>query len=340
MFKLEYLIILLLATIFLSLFVKNKSKIGSFFHVLDIPTEGKIHKKTTPLIGSFPIMILSLVIIIYFGFTKKDYDSTYIIIYSYVFFIVGYLDDRYGLNAYLKLGISTIIIFLAINSVDFLMINKIYIKSLDKIVFLYNVKLFFTILCILLLINALNLMDGINGLASGFASAWMLSLSLISNNEIIFGLLFILSIFTFIVTFQIIRGDYFLGDSGTLFLGCLVGLFTLYIYNNQLVNGNFIEVEKIFIFFMIPGIDMLRLFLARITKKKDPFSRDLNHLHHLMLRKFTLYQTLIIYLLMFSTTNFLSYFNKVDAYLIIFIYSIIYIFFIFFSKKKFNQTSN
>ena len=339
MFKLEYLIILLLATIFLNLFVKNKSKIGSFFRVLDVPVEGKIHKNTTPLIGSFPIFILSLVIIVYFSLTKKNYDSVYIIIYSYVFFIIGYLDDRYGLNAYLKLGISTIIIFLAVNSFDFLVINKIYIKSIDKIVLLYNVKLFFTILCILLLINALNLMDGINGLASGFASAWMLSLSLISNNEQIFGLLFILSIFTFINTFLIIKGNYFLGDSGTLFLGCLVGLFTLYIYNNQLVDGNFIEAEKIFVFFMIPGIDMFRLFFTRITKKKDPFSRDLNHLHHIMLKKFSLNKTLLIYLLLFLSSNLLSYFNIIDAWLIIIIYSTIYIFFIFSYKKKFEKTS-
>ena len=81
MFKLEYLIILLLATIFLNLFLRNKSKIGSFFRVLDVPEEGKIHKSTTPLIGSFPIFILSLVIIIYFSFIEKNYDSAYIIIY-------------------------------------------------------------------------------------------------------------------------------------------------------------------------------------------------------------------------------------------------------------------
>ena len=338
MFKLEYLIILLLATIFLTLFVKNKSKIGHFFHVLDVPVEGKIHKRTTPLIGSFPILILSLVIIIYFGFTIKNYDLAFIVIYSYIFFIIGYLDDRYGLNAYLKLSISAIIIFIATNSFEFLVINKIYIKSIDKIILLNDIKFFFTILCVLLLINALNLMDGINGLASGFASMWMLSLSLITNNEQIFGLLFILSIFTIINTFQIIKGNYFLGDSGTLFLGCLIGLFTLYIYNNNLEADNLIEIEKIFIFFMIPGLDMFRLFLTRLTKKKDPFSRDLDHLHHLMLNSFTLYKTLSIYFSIFLITNLLSYFNVVNALLIIFTYLIIYVLFIFFAKKKFNQT--
>ena len=136
-------------------------------------------------------------------------------------------------------------------------------------------------------------------------------------------------------TFQIIRGYYFLGDSGTLFLGSLVSLSTIYIYNKKLIFGNFIELEKIFIFFMIPGIDMFRLFLTRLLNQKDPFSRDLDHLHHLMLKNFTLYKALVIYFFIFFTTNFLSYFNIIESYLIIIIYLIVYIFFVFFSKKKF-----
>ena len=229
-----------------------------------------------------------------------------------------------------------IITLIAVSSFEFFLIEEIYLKSLDKIVFLDKIKYFFTILCILLLINALNLMDGINGLVAGFSSLLLIILSLISNNQEIFGLLFIISIFMFINTFQIIRGHYFLGDSGTLFLGSLIALSTITIYNQQFMAGNLIPVEKIFIFFMIPGIDMFRLFLTRILKKKDPFSRDLNHLHHLMLKIFTLYQTLMIYLLIFFLTNLLSYYEVINTLLIIIFYLIVYIFFIFFSKKKFN----
>ena len=213
--------------------------------------KNKIHKRITPLIGSFPILILSLIILIYFSFININPDITYIVLYSYLFFIIGYLDDRFGLNAYLKLCVSIIIIYLAIGTVEFLTIDKIYVQTLDKMFVLGKIKLFFTILCILLLINAFNLMDGINGLASGFAAGWMLSLSLITSNEQIFALFFILSIFTLINTFQIIRGQYFLGDSGTLFLGCLIGLSTIYTYNEKLLVGNLVNVEKIFIFFMM-----------------------------------------------------------------------------------------
>ena len=188
--------------------------------------------------------------------------------------------------------------------------------------------------------NALNLPDGLNGLASGFASFWLLSLALISDDEIVFKILILLSIFSLINTFIILKGKYFLGDSGTLFLGSLIGILTIFVYNNKLNLGNSISVEKIFIFFMIPGIDMFRLFLTRLLKKKDPFKGDLNHLHHFMLKQFSLNKTLLIYLIIFLITNLLSYLNIINPILIIIIYLTIYVLFIFSSKKKLENTSN
>ena len=73
-------------------------------------------------------------------------------------------------------------------------------------------------------------------------------------------------------------------------------------------------------------------------QKKDPFIRDLNHLHHIMLKKFSLNKTLLIYLLLFLSNNLLSYFSIIDAWLII-MYLTIYVFFIFSYKKKFEKPS-
>ena len=136
-------------------------------------------------------------------------------------------------------------------------------------------------------------------------------------------------------TYQIIKGKYFLGDSGTLFFGFFFSLVTIFTYNTLLNQNITMSVEKIFIFFMIPGLDMFRLFVFRLIKKKDPFSRDLSHLHHYMIKQFSLNQTLMIYLFLFSSTNFLSFLNIINSIAIILIYLVIYIFFIYFSKKKF-----
>ena len=49
---------------------------------------------------------------------------------------------------------------------------------------------------------------------------------------------------------------------------------------------------------MIPGIDMMRVFLLRILKGKNPFSSDQSHLHHYLIKNLSLKQTLTIYCLL------------------------------------------
>jgi len=336
MFKVSYLVIFFSSILIIHFLTKYSKLIGEYFHVIDIPNKDKIHTSATPLIGSFGIIIFSIIIIFVLGINNFNNSITMILTYSYLFFLLGYIDDRVNINAYLKLLISIFILFAALYLSEILLIKKIYIELLDKDIYLGKFSILFSILCIALLINSLNLIDGINGLASGFSTLWLFSLSLLLNGDIKTILLFI-SFFMAINTYQIIRGKYFLGDSGTLFLGCLISLVTIFTYNTLLNQNITMSIEKIFIFFMIPGLDMFRLFIFRLIKKKDPFSRDLNHLHHYMIKQFSLNQSLIIYLLLFSSTNFLSFLNIINPIAIILIYLVIYIYFIYFSKKKFLQ---
>ena len=332
-------LILFIASIFIQYFlIKNRYLIGKYLKILDKPKNDTIHKSITPLVGSFSLIIFSIFLIIFFNSDSSTEDILIIFSYSYLFFIIGYIDDRCNINAYTKLLCSTIILITALIFFENFLLKDIYVDFIERRFVLNKTSIFFSTLCLLLLINALNLIDGINGLASGFSSAWILCLSLLSSgNTRTF--LIIFSIFMIINTYQIIKGKYFLGDSGTLFLGSLIGLMTIYTYNNLLIKNNLISVEKIFIFFMIPGVDMFRLFLVRLTNKRDPFKRDLNHMHHIILKFCSLNTTLIIYLSLFVLTNFLSFFNIIQPIVIILIYSILYVFFILLSKKKFENAS-
>jgi UDP-GlcNAc:undecaprenyl-phosphate/decaprenyl-phosphate GlcNAc-1-phosphate transferase len=337
MYNFNYVLLCLISTFILYFFIKNRYFIGKFLKVLDKPGKNKIHTTTTPLIGSFPLFCISILIIIYSYFSNIDHDLNFIFLTSYIFFLMGYIDDRYNLNAYLKLSISIIIYIFILSFSETLILKSIHIETLNISYTFDKIGKFFTILCLLLLINSLNLVDGINGLASCFVTLWMLCLALLSNGNTQI-LLFIFSILILINTYHIIKGKYFLGDSGSLFFGSLVGLLTIHTYNNLLLFNFSISVEKIFIFFMIPGIDMFRLFLFRIMIKKDPFSKDLNHMHHLILEYFSLKTTLAIYFILFFITNFLSFSNFLKPIIIIFIYLIIYVFFIFYTKEKFEKS--
>ncbi len=59
--------------------------------------------------------------------------------------------------------------------------------------------------------------------------------------------------------------------------------------------NNLNSVDEIFLLLMIPGLDMLRLFIERLLQKKNPLKPDRNHFHHLLLNRFQRYNVLIIY---------------------------------------------
>ena len=229
-------LILFIASIFIQYFlIKNRYLIGKYLKILDKPKNDTIHKSITPLVGSFSLIIFSIFLIIFFNSDSSTEDILIIFSYSYLFFIIGYIDDRCNINAYTKLLCSTIILITALIFFENFLLKDIYVDFIERRFVLNKTSIFFSTLCLLLLINALNLIDGINCLASGFSSAWILCLSLLSSgNTRTF--LIIFSIFMIINTYQIIKGKYFLGDSGTLFLGSLIGLMTIYTYNNLLIK--------------------------------------------------------------------------------------------------------
>ena len=80
---------------------------------------------------------------------------------------------------------------------------------------------------------------------------------------------------------------------------------------------------------IIPGLDMLRLYIQRIYNKKNPFKADLNHLHHLLLKKFSYNKAISYLLLILSLPIFLNFFvNSLKkiyliGFLIFFYFSVI-----------------
>ena len=164
-----YLLFLEIFLIFLTISVcsKNSNIIIKFIPVIDYPDKRKLHKKPTPLIGGIiliAVIFLSLLFDYLFFNSKIFYE---ILIISFIAFILGLVDDFKDLSPYLKLSIlfMLILVFLYLNNEYIL--NEIYIETLDRNFNLGGISIFFTILCLLLLINASNMTDGISGLFLG-----------------------------------------------------------------------------------------------------------------------------------------------------------------------------
>jgi UDP-GlcNAc:undecaprenyl-phosphate GlcNAc-1-phosphate transferase len=118
-----------------------------------------------------------------------------------------------------------------------------------------------------------------------------------------------------------LKSKIFLGDSGNYFLSTLLG--SLIIINNNTYK-NF-SAEEIFILLMLPGIDMLRLFLTRIKNKKNPLIGDRRHLHHFLFKKLNKRKTTFAYFLLFITPIFFLYFKILSENYIIVFFLLIYV---------------
>ena len=319
----------LLIIIFLIHFAldKNKKKIfNSYF--LDIPNVGrKIHKEPTYLIGGHFIFISYSVFLLF----SYDYNINHKFVFFFIFsciFLIGILDDLKDLKPIVKLGLVLIIYLVLIHFDNDYLLEKIYFETFDKNlnfgIYSYPVS----ILCVLLLINAINLIDGINGLAMMVFIIIYLYLHYFLNvafNIFIF-------IFYLFVCFNIYKGKYFLGNSGSLLIGALIAFSTIKAYNSNFTDNN--SAEDIFILFLIPGLDMLRLFTKRIIDKKNPFEGDNLHLHHLLSSAFSLEKVLFFYFFVIVSSSYAAFNDYLPEIIIILLISTIYFLTLILISKK------
>ena len=124
----------------------------------------------------------------------------------------------------------------------------------------------FTILSILLLVNAINLSDGINSLAMIiiiYFSLYLYFNTLDQNKYLIINLIISLTILSYLN----FKGNFFLGNSGSYQLGMLISLSIISSYNSKLDQGIMTNSEELFIILILPGLDMFRIFIERLIKE-------------------------------------------------------------------------
>jgi UDP-GlcNAc:undecaprenyl-phosphate GlcNAc-1-phosphate transferase len=234
---------------------------------------------------------------------------------------LGLCDDKYNLNPNIKISASILIALLVLSFDQKLLINFLNFSFNLKIYYLGTLTYFFTILSIILFINALNMIDGMNLQAGSYL--FLITLYLLKINFNFYLLFFlILIIFFLYLNFQ---NRLFLGDNGIYLLGFVFSYFFIYYYNLKYIK----YADNIFIIMMIPGIDLLRVFILRIINKKNPFSADRNHIHHYLLNYFSYKKSLFIFLILSSMPFVLSYLfsnNIFSAFFSLLIYFFLLIF--------------
>lgn len=330
------IIFYIIFTISVYFILENKNFITEKFNLIDIPNQRKLHKRPIPILGG---LIAAVFFTEYFLIEKlfniNENISVNIIFLPLVLFFIGIYDDARNLNANLKLLILGLSIFLFLILFPEFKINYLNFVSLKNEISIIKINVFFTILCLLLFINASNMTDGIDGLFLGIIFIYFSYLFFSYNFQENF-ILSIVLLISFLLYFNFNK-IFFMGDSGVFLLSSIFGLLLIKAYKSDLSNIK--SIEEIFILLMIPGLDMFRLFIERILRKKHPFKPDRNHFHHLLLKRFNDRKTLLIYLLIVLIGPFLFQLKILnEAFLILFISIIFY--FITYILKKIDKINN
>ena len=164
----QFLIFNLISIVtFIFLFSQRKN-ICLKLNLIDHPSDNSVHKHGALLFGGI-FLISSLILNIIFLIFAKNYDNNYFSFFLVIsFFIIALVDDIKNLNPNFRLIITLLTCLLSIAIDPNLGIKSLYFYYNNNIYLINNLYLNYSLsaLCILLLVNALNFIDGINGLAS------------------------------------------------------------------------------------------------------------------------------------------------------------------------------
>lgn len=295
-----FILSLLLSLIVLPniLFVSHKK------HLFDEPNARKVHKTPVPRLGGLsfmPVIMFSMftVLGIFISIYSRDALAPGVLCEilllaagMILLYLTGEVDDLVGLSYRYKFVVQIISACLIIASGS-------WIQSFAGLFGIYAVPAWIgmpvTVFVIVFITNSLNLIDGIDGLASG--------LTIISLITIFFLLLFagggtlmhpLLAVVTLgcVLPFWFYNvfgnekhgNKLFMGDTGSLTLGYLLSFFVIYLGHNA---EDPIAAEPMIIALsslIVPMFDVVRVSMHRIRKGRNPFLPDRNHVHHKLIR--------------------------------------------------------
>jgi UDP-GlcNAc:undecaprenyl-phosphate GlcNAc-1-phosphate transferase len=280
-FFLQFIIIVIFAFLITPLF----RKIAKKFNVLDHPGGRKLQSNPVAYLGG-----LSIVTPITFGsflvlFTSLSVDLKQqlffgLIIPAIVIAIVGLLDDIYQLPPWPR--------FISQTAVGILTSSVLYLSGSGVEIFsnhLLNSGA--TIVWVVTIINALNFIDNMDGLATSISIVASLSLFILSflNDQYLVAALS-LAIFSSCLGFLFWNkkpASIYLGDAGSLYLGFLLAAISIRIDLDN--DSSPIRALVLILILAIPVIDTTQVVVSRITKGKSPFQGGRDHISHLLLHR-------------------------------------------------------
>ena len=309
------MLLVAISAFFITLFgMPTLIKVAKLKRLVDEPADPrKIHFRSVPSIGGVMIFIAVMVNGFFWVSTGSAPDqatfqaSSILVASSVVIFFMGLKDDIIGISAAKKL-----LVHLGVGA-TLITIGGFKISSFGGLFGIETlpepVALMFSLFVYIVIVNAWNLIDGLDGLAGGYTvismsafALWFISTG--QTQEAVMSLSLAGAMLGFLV-FNFAPARIFLGDCGSL----LAGLFgyalatKLIATSNDLVPESWGIVSRPILAMAIlayPMIDTLRVFFLRALRGISPFHPDRNHLHHRLMMYFKSHSRSVIYIYVFS----------------------------------------
>ena len=272
-------------------------------NIFDMPTARKVHKRGIPRLGGvcfLPSMLAAILAVVpMLNSHSETGNEVTISLWSCMFFLslaliysTGLTDDIVGLGPKTKLGVQIL-------AASFLPLSGLYINNLYGLFGIHEIPYWIgfaiTVFMIVFIDNAMNLIDGIDGLCggvalialSGFLYCFMCS-GMLVYSMLIAAMIGVLCSFLYFNVFGTVENKrkIFMGDSGSLTIGFILGFLWVKFCMSTPKAMPFRDDSIVISFSLIivPLLDVVRVSLVRLMHGKPIFSADKNHIHHKMLR--------------------------------------------------------
>ena len=275
------------------LLVPIVKKVAEHVGAMDIPNARKVHDHPIPRMGG--LAIFGAFLLGYMLFARSSLQMLSILIGGFIIVLMGIFDDIKPISARYKF-ILQIVAAAVVVFYGNIVLSRVTVFGLN-IVFPNVVSQIITILFIVGITNAINLIDGLDGLASGVSSIYFMTITIVAfilnkmqGLDTMLSLIMLGSTLGFLIH-NFHPAKIFMGDTGSLFLGFTISVIALLGFKATTLTSLIIPI----VILAIPIFDTALAILRRLLKGKGIMAPDKEHFHHQLLKmKFSVPVTVLI----------------------------------------------
>lgn len=264
-------------------FVIRLSKLKGWY---DVPDERKVHKLAIPRTGGLVLIPAVMAALLLASLTLGGNQIYGLLLGMLLLYGTGLVDDFKGMGAKKKLLMQLL-------AASVMAIGGWRVKHLPGIPFLEEIPLGLqyglSLLLVVAVINAYNLIDGIDGLAAGLAilSGAVFAGLFIEEGDATgaFIALAMVGAFAGFLIFNFAPARVFMGDTGSMGLGFLLAALSIRFMNSGGENSGYFQAWQVVAILSTPLYDMLRVMVDRSLRHGKIFKAERNHAHHLLVNR-------------------------------------------------------